>query len=234
MKRLKLFFTFFGGKWRIAQHYPQPEHDILIEPFTGSAGYSLHYADLNVRLYDADPIICGVWNYLIHVSSAEVLQLPLIFDTVDDLNVCQEARWLIGFWLNKACAQPCRRASLWMRQGIRPNSFWGAVIRGRIASQVDRIRHWAIQQKSFEQIGDQPATWFIDPPYVVSGSCYRFHEVDYGKLADWSRNRTGQVIVCEQEGAGWLPFIPFRTIKTTEGARRTAKGKEVVWIRRSG
>ncbi len=31
------FFTYFGGKWRGAKHYPEPKHSHIIEPFAGSA-----------------------------------------------------------------------------------------------------------------------------------------------------------------------------------------------------
>ena len=38
-----------------------------------------------------------------------------------------------------------------------------------------------------------------------------------------------QVIVCEQDGADWLPFRPFMHIKSTEGRLREARSAEVVW-----
>ena len=228
--RLKLFFTYYGGKWRIAKHYPSPKYSTIIEPFAGSAGYSLHYHDLNVRLYDIDPIICGIWDYLIKASSSDILQLPLNIKHIDEANVCQEAKWLIGFWLNKACSQPAKQPSLWMRQGLRPNSFWSAAIRDRIASQIDSIKHWKIEQKSYKEIENIEATWYIDPPYYRSGKLYKFNLIDYKDLGEWSMARNGQIMVCEQDGADWLPFVPFREIKTTEGAHGKAKGKEVVWI----
>ena len=53
--------------------------------------------------------------------------------------------------------------------------------------------------------------------------------MDYGQLSSWCKNRKGQVIVCEQEGAEWLSFRPFRTIKTTEGKHGKSKGNEVIW-----
>ena len=63
--------------------------------------------------------------------------------TVDDLGpLPQEAKWLIGFWLNGGVSAPCKRPGAWMREGLRPNSKWGPVVRDLLASQVDRIRHW--------------------------------------------------------------------------------------------
>jgi hypothetical protein len=228
---VKLFFTYFGGKWRIAKHYPLPIHDTIIEPFAGSAGYSLHYPGKKVKLFDVDPTICGVWDYLIKASSSEIFALPIGFSHLDEINVPQEAKWLIGFWLNKACTQPCKSPGLWMRQGLRPNSFWGEAIRRRIAEQVPLIKHWTIEQKSFDAIDNEMATWFIDPPYYKSGSFYKYNKVDYAKLAEWSQNRDGRVIVCEQGGATWLPFESFRVIKTTEGKHGKSKGEEVIWTK---
>lgn len=211
---LKPFFTYFGGKYRAAPRYPKPAHDTIIEPFAGSAGYSVRNANHKVRLYDIDPVICSVWDYLIHVNPSEVLRLPLVFEHVDTLNLSQEARWLIGFWLNKGCSRPRKSPSAWMRNGRSRNNMWGEVVRQRIASQVDTIRHWTVANRSYEQVDDSLATWFIDPPY--QGKCgrnYRYSTVDFTHLSQWSQTRMGQVIVCEQVGADWLPFQPLGSIK---------------------
>jgi len=42
-------------------------------------------------------------------------------------------------------------------------------------------------------------------------------------------DRPGQVIVCENSGATWLPFEPFRTIKSTPGSRGKGHSSEVIW-----
>jgi hypothetical protein len=91
------------------------------------------------------------------------------------------------------------------------------------------IRHWRITQASYLDIPNEPATWFIDPPYEVAGRAYRFHSIDYPALGDWCRSRSGQVMVCENKGANWLPFRPFRTIKGLEGRRGGKKSVEVIW-----
>jgi hypothetical protein len=222
---MRPFFSYYGGKWRAAPKYPAPAHDTIVEPFAGSAGYAVRHHGRKVRLYDIDPIICGVWDYLIRVGAEEVRSLPLAFDTVDDLAVCQEAKWLIGFWINKGVASPRKRPAAWIRQGIRPNSTWGEAVRGRIASQVDLIRHWTIAECSYEQIPNLTATWFVDPPY--QGKCgrhYRFHRVDFAALGRWCRGREGQAIVCEQAGADWLPFRSLGAVKGTLGPTH-----EMIW-----
>src|ERR1039458_2754616 len=143
------FFSFFGSKWRVARHYSTPTHPTIIEPFAGSAGYSLRYPEHQVRLYDADPIICGVWHYLIHVRPEKIRRLPLVFGHVDELDLCQEAKWLIGFWLNKGCVGPSKSPSQWMRdyQARQPGcTYWSAAVVERIATQVGSIRHWTINK----------------------------------------------------------------------------------------
>lgn len=230
MKRLELFFTYFGGKWRIAKHYPQPLHRTLIEPFAGSAGYSLRYPQKNVLLFDLDPVICSVWDYLIRVKESEILSLPLTITDVREMPLCQEAKWLIGFWLNKGNVSPCNIPGKWMRDNWRPNSFWGEVIRNRIASQFVYIRHWKVENKSYDQIENQKASWFVDPPYQVSGVRYRYNKIDFERLSQWCQSREGQVMVCEQEGAAWLPFSSFRTVKALEGKKGAKQSKEVLWV----
>jgi len=228
---MKLFFTYYGGKYRVARSYPTPKYDKIIEPFAGSAGYSLRYPEKQVHLFDLDPIICGLWDYLIKASPEDIMKLPNDVDRIDDLKICQEAKWLIGFWLNKGTVQPSKSPSRWMRDKTRPNSFWGQVIKERIASQVDGIKHWKISNKSYDTIENKKATWFIDPPYQLMGKYYKFSSIDYNKLGIWSKERNGQVIVCEQNGADWLPFIDFKTIKATEGKHGKSKSKEVIWTK---
>jgi D12 class N6 adenine-specific DNA methyltransferase len=228
---LKPFFTYYGGKYRIAPKYPSPQYDLVIEPFAGSAGYSLRHAAKQVRLYDTNPKVIGLWQYLIRVSEAEILALPVVFESTDDLKVCEEAKWLIGFWCNKGTVFPCKRPSAWMREGLRPNSFWGPVIRERVASQLCHIRHWTAAQMSYDELPDFRGTWFIDPPYSgKDGMHYTKNSIDFSALGEWCKQRFGQVMVCEQEGAAWLPFAPFCTAKAREGGSKTDKVcKEVLW-----
>ncbi len=233
MPWLRPFFSYYGGKWRDAlARYPRPATPAIVEPFAGSAGYSLRYPDRRVLLCDLDPFVIGVWEYLIRVSAAEVMAIPDVAPdgSVDDLPVCQEARWLVGFWLNRAPEQPRPRPSAWMRSGIRPGSFWGARVRQTIARQLSAIRHWRTLLASYEATSDAgEATWFVDPPYANAGRHYRFGAsgIDYAELAAWCRARPGQVIVCETAAARWLPFEARDSAKTT---RRDRRSSEAVWL----
>ena len=232
-KELRPFFGLYGGKWRDApKYYPPPRHDTVIEPFAGSAGYSLRYFDRRVILCEIDEVIAGLWSYLIKVSPAEILRIPDMpaGGTVDDLRICQEARWLVGFWLNRGTVAPRRTPSAWMRQGIRPGCFWGDRVRQTVASQVDAIRHWKVHQCSYQDCPyEGAATWFVDPPYKVAGRHYRYGSalLDYEALASWCKSRNGQALVCENEGADWLPFSPLKDVKTSRPGRRSI---EVLWV----
>lgn len=227
---IRPFFSFYGGKWRdTPRHYPAPSHSTIVEPFAGGAGYSLRFPDLDVVICDIDPVITGVWRYLIGASSSDILSLPDVDGCVDDLAVCQEARWLIGFWLNRAAAAPRKKPSAWMRSGVRPGSFWGPRVRERIAGQLSAIRHWRVIEGDYTATADLgTAAWFVDPPYEGAGSHYVHgcNAIDYGDLAAFCRARRGQIIVCENHGAAWLPFSLLRDVKTA----RSKRSAEAVWL----
>jgi len=67
------FWHYFGGKWRAAPHYPAPRHRRIIEPFAGSAGYSMRHHEHDVVLVEKNPIIAEMWRYLIAVKPADGL-----------------------------------------------------------------------------------------------------------------------------------------------------------------
>lgn len=230
------FFGYYGGKWRdAAKLYPEPRFDTIVEPFAGSAGYALRYADRKVILCEIDEVLASIWKYLISATRKEILAIPDIprGGTVDDLRICQEAKWLVGFWLNRGVVRPRKSPSLWMRQGIRPGSFWGERVRNTIASQLDAIRHWKIYNCSYADCPiSRKATWFVDPPYEAAGQHYAYGsgKIDYRALGAWCKARTGQVIVCENAGAKWLPFESLAHVKTTRANRQSS---EVYWTKNS-
>ena len=231
MSDLMPFFSFYGGKWRDYANYPQPQFDTIIEPFAGSAGYSVRNHERQIVLCDLDPIIAGVWRYLIAATPDQINSLPDVDmdGSTDDLDISPEARHLIGFWLNKGNSRPSRRPSKWMRDRIRPRSFWGDEIRYRIANQVDAIKHWQIIEGQYSECAiGAPATWFIDPPYQTKGIHYKCSakHIDFTKLGKWCQSRIGEVIVCENVGANWLPFERLATVAAT---RPGTLSEEAIW-----
>lgn len=250
---LKPFFTYFGGKWRAALHYPEPLYETIIEPFAGSAGYSLRYPHKKVVLVEKDPVVSATWRYLIGVSEREILELPDIDPegSVDDLPVCEEAKYLIGWWIQAARARPAKRPSAWVHRyyqqrdgekhwskrscptGGGPTLCWSRRTRERISTQLHAIRHWSLIEGDYTRAPDVVATWFVDPPYQEKGTQYRHGSdgIDYPRLARWcTETLSGQVIVCENLGADWLPFQPFKDIKSNEGYGEKVS-KEVVYLR---
>jgi hypothetical protein len=231
MAVMRRFINYYGGKWKAAKLYPAPKFDIIVEPFAGAAGYSVRHHSKKVILCDLDPVIVGVWKYLINASRDEILSIPdvPIGGSVEDLRLSEEQKWLVGFWLGAGDTSPRRMPSRWMRDGTRPGGFWGRQVRQRLASQVEFIRHWEIFHCSYDQCPyDGPAAWFIDPPYQIAGRKYKFNSnvIDYQKLGEWSKSRPGQAIACEQEGANWLPFKFLAHCITVQNRKPS---KEVVW-----
>lgn len=239
---LRPFFSFYGSKYRAARLYPEPAHSTLIEPFAGSAGYALRYPDRAVVLVDADEYIVGIWSYLLGASERDILTLPDLRpdQSTDDLPIAQEAKWLIGMWINAGVSSPRKRMSSAARMPMAeriarwPGAralFWGEKVRQRIASQLPAIRHWRVIHSNYTGAPNITATWFVDPPYQgPAGSHYRLRVDDYNALAAWCRNQQGQVIVCEGDGAEWLPFKDMVAIRSN--AMRTGRSwtRERVWL----
>lgn len=219
---LRPFWNYYGGKWRLAPKYPAPAHGRIVEPFAGAAGYSTRHHECDVNLYDVDPTVIGVWDYLIHASPHEIRALPDV-DTLDDLpgSLCQEAAWLIGWWLGSG------RPSIRRRRSTRTELSWGPRVRERLAAQCTKIRHWSARLASWDDIDTtRDATWFVDPPYQgPPGRHYTFDQVNHERLGAWCRGLPGQVIVCENTGADWLDFDPLALHRGSNGK----KNVEAIW-----
>lgn len=215
---LKPFWRYYGGKWRAAPRYPKPVHPRIIEPFAGAAGYAMRYPDRRVLLIERYGVIAEMWRYLIGASSGEIRQIPLVEDVRDLPDwVPQGARYLVGFAMNSATVSPCVTLSSGrkkLRNLGRVFEGWSVAQRERVASQVEHIRHWKIIEGDYAQAPNTEASWFVDPPYNNRAGSYYVHaDLDYVKLAACCLERRGQLIVCENEGATWLPFHPFATFK---------------------
>lgn len=233
MPGLKPFWRYFGGKWRAAPRYPAPKHDTIIEPFAGAAGYSLRYPDRRVILVEKYWQVAAVWRFLICGDPAMVRDTPADIEHVDELPewVPLGLRWLIGFSLGAGISRPNNCLSAGLRKfrdsGVA-SSGWCASKRERVASQMPAIRHWQIVQGDYTGAPDVEATWFVDPPYQRAGINYVHSSkaIDFTALGAWCRTRSGQTIVCEADGANWLPFRPFMETNSI-GGRTSA---EVIWM----
>lgn len=232
-RRLNAFFPFFGGKHNLSKWYPAPQCEHVVEPFAGSAGYAHRYWDRKVHLNDLDPVIAGVWRYLTNATSEEILALPLLEpeQRVSDLNICPEAKALIGFWCYRGASEPRDKLASWAKKW--PTRFWSDHIRNIIARQVPLIQHWTVSERSAFDVPNRTATWFVDPPYVKGGKHYRKSDIDFDALRDWVLDREGQVIVCERAGAHWLPEQTATTTHRTQRRYEKSRGAtdETFWHR---
>jgi len=231
MKPLRPFWRYYGGKWRAAPRYPQPVFSTIIEPFAGAAGYSCRYPERNVILVEKYPVIAELWRYLIAVSPIEIHRIPEV-RCVDDLPawVPVPARSLVGWWLNNASVSPCKNLSAGrIKLAAMGRNFegWTDATKNRIASQVERIRHWRVIEGDYTDAPCTAATYFVDPPYNNKAGSYYVHSaINYDALGQWCQALPGQVIACENEGATWLPFMPFAEIKAGPARKVSA---EAIW-----
>lgn len=227
MNALRPFWHYYGGKWRAAPHYPAPRFETIIEPFAGAAGYSLRYPTRRVILIERFAPIAAIWRWLIQASPDEVRSIPCV-EAVADLPawVPLGARALVGFNLNSATTAPRNVLSAGQKRQAAKGRIrvgWNAAQRDMVANQVGAIKHWQIVEGDYSIAPDTAATWFVDPPYANrAGSLYPEQPHSYDDLGSWCRGRRGQVIVCENEGAAWLPFRPFRAIRSWSGQSREA------------
>jgi site-specific DNA-adenine methylase len=217
-------FYYYGRKEKVFKYYPTPKHDTIIEPFAGSAVYSLKNHEKNVIILDKDERIINIWNYLKIATENEILSLPLLtqgqsLNDVEFENLSTVQKDLISFFTNPSSAQP--------KRSVGNFNIWHEKNRKRLSQDVNKIRHWEILLGDYHDIPNQEATWFIDPPYQGNGGKYYKHgnkNIDYDELRSWVQGLNGQVIVCENSEATWLPFRP---LKRLQGQRH--KTIEVIW-----
>ena len=236
---MRQFFRYYGSKMRLAPYYDRPEHDVVIEPFAGGAGYSTYWAPRVVHLYDLHDEIVALWDYLINCSVADIERLPDTVDHSSDLykySFAEERlmyRWMTVTDPGTSATPKDSNLDLHKRELAQGGtSWWSPRIKRRLIAQKPRISEWTITQASYEDIPNVLAHWHIDPPYRCdAGDKYKHPAtaIDFDHLADWCRSREGAVDVCEMEGADWLPFETLRR-QPANGWRTTYT--EVIWRNR--
>lgn len=209
-------FSYYGSKSKIVDYYPPPKYGKIIEPFAGSARYSLKYWQKDILLIDKYPVIIEVWNYLINASEKDILNLPKMKtgDSIDNYNLADIERKFLGFIV---------QTSSGMRKTVSPFVEDTTKSLKNIASQLHKIRHWKAINQDYVTLENEEATWFIDPPYQYGGHEYKHSNknINFTELAEWCKGRNGQVIVCENTKADWMDFKPMidmqgAAFKTTE------------------
>lgn len=198
-------FSYYGSKYRFIKYYSKPKYNIIIEPFAGAAWYSLNYYDKNIILNDKYMVIKNIWEYIINLTEKEIYNFPQLKRKEDlrKFNLSEDTRKLLGFAVNYGKNSPGHICTEW---ASRDNAI--EALKKRLLKYINKIRHWKIFSLDYKDLDNIKATWFIDPPYQFGGEHYIHSnkDIDYNELADWCKSRKGQVIVCENSKATWLPF----------------------------
>jgi site-specific DNA-adenine methylase len=220
-------FSYYGSKSKLVNYYPPPKFDRIVEPFAGSARYSLKYYDREIILIDKYSEIIEIWKYLQQASERDVLELPRPKRgmVLSELNLSKPEGLFLGFLYSIGRGKPTKTVSPWAE--IHFNGEGRKDKLAAIASQLYKIRHWKFVCGDYACIENAKATWFIDPPYQDKGKSIYVHnskEINFFDLSNWCRGRNGQVIVCENVGADWLPF---QSLTSLHGAQRNSE--EAIW-----
>jgi len=215
-------FSYYGSKSKIVDYYPPPKYKRIIEPFAGSARYSLKYWQNDVTICDKFKNVIDVWKWLQQCSKNDILGLPKLVKGLDirNLNISEVERTFLSFLV--ASGRPSNIVTKFMEYDNRNQKRYD-----NIANQLEHIRHWQIIYGSYDELENVEATWFIDPPYQFGGEHYKHgtKDLDFKYLAEWCKTRNGQAIVCENMKADWLDFKPMVQI---QGACQTFT-TEAIW-----
>jgi len=195
--------SYYGSKSKLVDLYPEPIHDKIIEPFAGSARYSLKYWNRDILLIDKYEPIIKMWHWLQQATEKDLdnLPVPKKGESLFDFNLSEGEHLFLSFIVSEGVASP--RNTVTKRASSRVNH--------KIQTTKDilhKIKHWDIRLGDYTDIENQEATWFIDPPYFRGGEHYPKGSkyINYKELANWCKSRRGQVIVCENNNADWLQF----------------------------
>jgi len=206
-------WSYYGSKSKVVGYYPPPKHKRIIEPFAGSARYALKYWRNDVLIVDKYEKLIQIWQWLQKCSKNDILKLPEMKagENTDNFQFdCPEAKWLMGFIIQGGVNAP--------RKTVSSVGNFGQCIdneKRRIAEDIEKIRHWEIRVGNYDEIPNEEATWFIDPPYQFGGEYYikSNKHIDFVKLSEYCKGREGQVIVCENTKADWLDFKPMKEMQ---------------------
>jgi hypothetical protein len=218
-------FYYYGRKKKIARHYPAPNFDTIIEPFAGSAAYSLfgdHWKK-QVILYEKDTRVAAIWEWLINEAT------PSLIDAMPDLRVGEKSSEFLHI-IHAASKMAFTYKTIKVTSVLERN--W-EVSKRVMADSLYKVRHWKIVCGDYTQAPDLAATWFIDPPYKGDpGTGYKHGSgsLDYVALAAWAQARKGEIICCEGEFGDYLPFKPLMTLIGVAGKQ----SKEAIYYRSPG
>lgn len=226
-------FYYYGAKNLLSRYYPEPRYKTILEPFAGSAAYSCFHLlkddSLKATLYDKDEDVEETWDFLLKCSEKDILN----FKTPEIGGYAYD--FLIKTCTASNASSKCNK----MKYTERLDRVFQ--IQKRRLLKFFKIRdRISFKRCDYRDVENIEATWFIDPPYQVlnkNGSIFQNGEgysrncnasnLDFKELAEYCLARNGQLIVCEKDGADWLPFQEFRKNKTSLNKNY----KEVIFAR---
>jgi len=205
-------FYYYGRKKQIVRRYPSPNYDTIVEPFAGSAAYSLHADNWtrNVVLVEKDEKVAGIWKWLIHDAT------PREIENLPELEVGQKSSEFLHI-IHAATKMAFHFKTIKVTPVLARN--W-EISRRHMLLNLHKVKHWKIICSDYQEAPNCRATWFIDPPYRGdSGLGYRHgsKDLDYNRLASWAIQRKGEVLFCEGSGGNYLPFRPLVEQKGVAG-----------------
>lgn len=227
-------FYFYGGKRRLARFYPAPNYRVVVEPFAGSAAYSVTHLFSpakgrppldKVILVEKDKRVYDTWVKLLAMDVDDLLNYPI---------PSAGERTSDFLLMTSACSNRIARTEEMTVTTRMP------VVLKRMFKQIAHVLPHVkgrveIIHGDYTEAEDIEATWFIDPPYHVGSRAQQrgmgyaegcnSASIRYEELGEWCRSRRGQKIVCEQDGATWLPFKHLRLARNSIGNEAT----EVYW-----
>lgn len=234
------FFRWFGSKWNASKHYPPPTHRLIIEPFAGSACYSLRHYEHDCIIAEANEHLYKLWQWLINDATEDAIRsIPLNIPEGTDirsLGLSEGQSLLLKSWQRTNNVGNCWTISPW---GNKPGQ-WTATSRSRVAEQHTLIKHWKVQQDGLILLStpSPAATWFIDPPYEYNYNYRLPFAKDYKEFGQLVIEQKGQIIACEARctktgiAPTYLPFEPFRdTVTSRRKAHQSHHSKELLFHR---
>lgn len=198
-------FYYYGRKKKIGNKYKLSDKNTIIEPFAGSAAYSLRPENIskNVILFEKSKRVYDLWCWLINYAT---------YDDIMNLGYIKKGDKTSDFIkiLHSASKRAFDYNSITITSVMETN--WNSNL-PKMAALVDKIKHWKVYNNCYTQIddvvGNLDCCWFIDPPYkgdAGTGYSHSSKDIDYNKLSKWCKNRKGDIITCEGSDADWLPF----------------------------
>ena len=225
-------FYYYGAKKALAAYYPNPRGNRIIEPFGGSAAYSVYHMirdnSISAVVIEKDIRVVELWNRLlsIGINGVKSVQCPPIGEKTTDYFVMVSAT---GNAVNK-----CKSMTVTKRM---PRIFEIMKKQVCIALPIISDRIKVINGNYTESLSmiESNDTVFVDAPYAPNargstGSVYGggkgyakgcdSDSLNYFELANYVLEcaRKAHVIVCDYSDADWLSFQVLK--KTTDSQKK--------------